>query len=184
MIKRMLLGAGVALWIVSQTTPAAADASCPDAELMSPKLLTDICWACVFPIRVAGISLGGGSDVPSRAGDKWLCACEDSTGIPQLGVGVGFWEPARIIELVRRSGCSPSLGGINLPLSSIRQQGVSGNGELDNGDMVFYHYHMYAFPLLIMLDVFLHKNCAFDGYMDFDLIYISEFDPTWNNDEF
>jgi len=32
----------------------AADAGCPDAELFSGKLITDICWACLFPIRIAG----------------------------------------------------------------------------------------------------------------------------------
>ena len=49
--------------------------------------------------------------------------------------------------------------------------------------IAFYHYHYYAFPLLVMLDLFMDGNCNADGYMDFDLMYLSELDPTWLNDE-
>lgn len=45
------------------------------------------------------------------------------------------------------------------------------------------HYHYYAFPLLIMLDLFIKQTCNADGYMDLDIMYMSELDPTWNNDE-
>ncbi|NMV20790.1 conjugal transfer protein TraU, partial [Vibrio parahaemolyticus] len=38
-------------------------------------------------------------------------------------------------------------------------------------------------PLLVMLDLFMDGNCNADGYMDFDLMYLSELDPTWLNDE-
>ena len=38
----------------------ADDPGCPDAELFSGKLITDICWGCLFPIRIAGLSIGGG----------------------------------------------------------------------------------------------------------------------------
>lgn len=34
-----------------------------------------------------------------------------------------------------------------------------------------------------MLDLFMDGNCNADGYMDFDLMYLSELDPTWLNDE-
>ena len=31
-----------------------ADPGCRDSQLISGKLITDMCWDCVFPIRVAG----------------------------------------------------------------------------------------------------------------------------------
>ena len=40
-----------------------------------------------------------------------------------------------------------------------RQQGTAGKGDFDGGDMAFYHYHTYAFPLLYMLDLFVDGNC-------------------------
>jgi conjugal transfer pilus assembly protein TraU len=58
-----------------------------------------------------------------------------------------------------------------------------GNGEDDGTDGAFYNYHWYAFPLLILLDLFWDDRCNPDGYSDFDLLYLSELDPTWNNDE-
>lgn len=45
------------------------------------------------------------------------------------------------------------------------------------------HYHYYAFPLHIMLNLAIKKNCNADEYMDLDLMYCSEIDPTWNNSE-
>ncbi|WP_263856853.1 MULTISPECIES: TraU family protein, partial [Vibrio] len=162
--------------------PAKAELTCPDAGLLSGKLLTDVCWSCIFPIRVAGLPLGSGN-VPSGASNKSFCLCEDNLGVPRPGIVTSMWEPARLIELVRTPGCSPSLGGIRLPLGDRRLQGGHGEGEYDTGDLAFYHYHYYAFPLLVMLDLFMDGNCNADGYMDFDLMYLSELDPTWLNDE-
>ncbi|VDB02534.1 hypothetical protein BANRA_05466 [Klebsiella pneumoniae] len=34
-----------------------------------------------------------------------------------------------------------------------------------------------------MLDLFIKQTCNADGYMDLDIMYMSELDPTWNNDE-
>lgn len=56
-------------------------------------------------------------------------------------------------------------------------------GDMDGGDGSFMHYHYYAFPLLAMLDLFIKQTCNADGYMDLDIMYMSELDPTWNNDE-
>ena len=78
----------------------AADAACPDAELLSGKLITDVCWSCLFPIRIAGVPIGGGT-VPPGASNASVCACPDSLGVPRPGFTIGLWEPARIIELVR-----------------------------------------------------------------------------------
>ena len=97
----------------------AADPGCPDAELFSGKLITDICWGCLFPIRVAGLSIGGG-DRPAAASNQVVCACNDGLGIPHPGLVVSLWEPARIVELTRAPACSPALGGIRLPLGSRR----------------------------------------------------------------
>src|SRR5581483_1021735 len=92
---------------------ARAGVACPDAELLSGKLLTDICWSCLFPIKVAGTPItGDGSEAPQKASTKSLCLCEDNLGVPHPGYVVSMWEPARIVELVRTPGCSPALGGI------------------------------------------------------------------------
>ncbi|MFX4226352.1 MAG: TraU family protein [Porticoccaceae bacterium] len=162
----------------------AVDALCPNAELLGPKLFTDICWGCIFPIRVAGFDIFPGEDAaPAKAAKESVCMCEDSLGIPTLGLGMGMWQPARLMELVRTPGCSMALGGFTLPITSQRFRGTDGRDENDSADLVFYHVHNYAFPLLYMLELFLDSDCIGDGYLDFDLLDMSEVDPTWNNDE-
>jgi conjugal transfer pilus assembly protein TraU len=56
-----------------------------------------VCWSCLFPIRIAGVPIGGG-DVPAGASNAVVCACNDGLGVPRLGFTIGLWEPARIIE--------------------------------------------------------------------------------------
>ena len=160
----------------------AADPGCPDAELFSGKLITDICWGCLFPIRIAGLSIGGG-DRPAAASNQVVCACNDALGVPHPGFVVSLWEPARIVELTRAPACSPALGGIRLPLGSRRLLGTAGKSEWDASDISFYNYHWYAFPLLTLLDLFFEDRCNADGMVDFDILYLSELDPTWNSGE-
>jgi conjugal transfer pilus assembly protein TraU len=159
----------------------AGDDGCPDAELFSGKLITDVCWACVFPIRIGSLKIGDGQ-VPDDASDQILCSCTDPAGVPDFGLVIGLWEPARLVELVRAPGCAPSLGGIRLPVGSERMIATPGKSQWDTSDTSFFHYHWYAFPLLVLLDLFYDGHCI-DGYLDFDLLYLSELDPTWNNDE-
>jgi conjugal transfer pilus assembly protein TraU len=159
---------------------SANETVCPNAELLSAKLVTDICWGCLFPIRIAGVPFGGG---PPGASNQSVCACNDDLGVPRPGWTSGMWEPARIVELVRFPGCAPALNGARLPLPNRRQLGSGGDGTFDNADKVFYHYHYYAFPLLIMMDLWLDSHCNAGGYSDMDLMYLSELDPTWNHDD-
>ncbi len=161
------------------------DPLCPDGEVWSGKLITDICWGCLFPIRIAGGQWGDGS-VPHGVTDKTFCACDTPTGIPELGLTLGLWSPARLIEIVRNPWCAPSLGGTMLnesAVSRLRLLGSGGQAEYDASETSFFNYHYYAFPLYILLDLFWDDRCNADGYRDFDLVYVSELDPTWNNDE-
>jgi len=181
---RRLLAAALVSALLTLAGPArAADPACQNSELFSGKLITDICWGCIFPIKVSGIPIGGGGRVPSGASNKTVCLCQDRLGMPKPGLSIAMWQPARIVELVKKPGCSLALGGITLPVGDRRMQGTKGNATWDYGDSAFYHYHTYAFPLLIMLDLFVDDNCVADGYFDFDLMMISELDPTWNNSE-
>lgn len=167
--------------LYADTTSIATDPLCADAQLWSGKLITDICWSCLFPIRAAGASLGGGN-VPSIATDQKFCFCTDPMGIPELGMTMGLWNPARLIEIVRNPWCSPALGGHKFSASNVRLIATTGKADFDASEMSFFNYHYFAFPLTIMLDLFWDGRCNSDGYRDFDLLYASELDPTWNND--
>lgn len=184
--KTVFLLIAFAYFCYAQTAKA-ADPTCQNASVFSGKLFTDICWDCIFPIRVAGFDMfkgKGGRSAPAKASEKKVaCACIDALGVPELGIPIGMWQPARIIELVRWPGCAMSLGGITLPISDARFLGTAEQTSYQPDDRAFYHVHSYAFPLLYMLDLFNDGSCLGDGFLDFDIMEMSEFDPTWNNDE-
>lgn len=158
------------------------DPQCPDAELWSGKLISDICWGCLFPVRIAKGKWGSGT-YPTAATDKAFCACDTPSGLPLLGMTLGLWSPARLIELVTAPWCSPSLGGATIGSSKLRLRGTTGHAENDVSNVAFFNYHYFAYPIYIMLDLFWDDRCNADGFRDFDLMYVSELDPTWNNSE-
>jgi len=163
---------------------ASADAMCEDSGLFGPKLFTDICWACLFPIRVAGVQITPGK-APAKASKKVYCVCQQgSSGIYKPGILTAMWEPARLVETVRKPGCSPALGGVTLPMGSKRSYGRLTQDHAERNNIEhgsFYHTHYYAFPLLQILDLYTPTKCNPDGYLDMDIISFSEIDPTWNN---
>lgn len=164
-------------------TKLLADPGCQNAEIISGKLITDICWDCVFPMRIAGSPMGTSSDpVPSKAVSTPFCLCTDDVGVSHPGVTTSMWEPARLIEFQRVPGCSSVLNGTIFPFDRLNQ-GHHARGGKAGAQETFMHYHYYAFPLLTMLDMFTNAGCNADGYLDLDLMYMSEVDPTWNNDE-
>ena len=159
--------AAVALAIGIGNTPA--HAVCPDELVLSPRLITDICWECIFPITIAGATLapygsrpqstgmlGQGANSASPVGSP-ICFCEDQFGLPTVGLTIGMWQPARLIELVRNPGCSPALGGIELTTVHRLRLGGHEASEYDDKDQLFYYYHVWSFPLLELMDLF---NCG------------------------
>jgi conjugal transfer pilus assembly protein TraU len=172
----LLVFSACALANQSGTAQTASNPTCPNAGVLGPKLITDVCWECVFPIRIAGIPIGG-SLPRGAASPRPLCFCGFNPGTQ-----VSLWKPIRLIETVRQPYCSPSLGGISLS-SSIRGMGGPSTTPSEEGsDMASYQYHMLSFPLLAMLDLFTPPNCG-SRFVDMDMLLLSELDPTHNDDE-
>ncbi len=169
MIKKLIVGASLAFGVFSTSAVAMSD-GCVDAKVIGPKMITDICWSCIFPIRVAGIPIsGGGGSFPDEAVRSPVCVCDDNLGVPMPGITTSMWEPYRLVEFQRMPGCSSVLNGIKFPFDQTFL-GTKGNAERDVSDKTFLHYHYYAFPLLIMLDLFVGKECNAGGYLDMDLM--------------
>ena len=104
---RLLLSLVVAL--VSLPTHAAGAATCVGRF---PNPITDICWSCILPLSIGGATLGdigGQEDIPNPSSP--LCSCGVN---PIIGLSIGFWEPARHVEAVRKPFCLVSLGGVDL----------------------------------------------------------------------
>lgn len=153
---------------------------CDDANVFS-NVMSQICWDCFLD----SLKLFGVGNPPDGASDKLnipACACMDALGVPEIGWSLGFWSPQKINEVVTTPWCSPSLGGMRLQDSLTglghNQSGVIGSGD---GTAAFYQYHYFSYPIMAMIGMMLIPDCT-DGYVDLDLLYLSEIDPLWNND--
>lgn len=164
----------------------ADEVGCINADIISGKLITDICWECVFPIKVAGVAISGSDDaarVPDGAAIRPFCMCWDNLGAPKPGVTTSFWQPNRLAEYQRVSGCSSVLNGIRFPFDRLNQGTQNRATEKPNDNFTFRHYHYYAFPVMLMLDIFVPGHCNPGAFHDLDVMYMSEVDPTWSSDE-
>ena len=183
--------------LVLQTTPLAQDVAttettqnidvtkllCPDADFWGKKMLTGVCWSCLFPVRLMGFTIfDEGDDLPDGATKKAFCGCSGDEGLPTFGITGGAWLPARLIEVVRKPYCSPILGGTSFN-SGVRLWGGHKEVEGDGTDKTYYNYHYWAFPLYAILQLFVQNNCNAGGLRNLDMMYMSELDPTWNVDE-
>jgi len=75
--------------------------------------VTDVCWECLFPISIGPIRIGsaaGAPDTPNPGSP--ICFC--GSPIPRIGLSLGVWEPARLIDVSRAPWCFPNLGGLRI----------------------------------------------------------------------
>ncbi|WP_267122723.1 TraU family protein [Xanthomonas sacchari] len=137
-ILSLLLYVGVAS--AATADEGLSGTTCPDSGFLGAGFFSNVCWTCIFPIRVAGIPIGpqsgaaafpdagktGGIQLPDIFGRGTsnrvpdgaagpICVCPGRTfGIPSPGITWGWWEPGDFIEVVRTPWCSPVLGGKTL----------------------------------------------------------------------
>lgn len=167
------------------TTPTTSPADCVDAQILSAKIISSVCWDCILPIRIAGIKWGGGSgSVPEGSTDKRVCLCYDRNNVPMAGLVTAMWEPFRLIEFQRTPGCSSILNGTKLPtVNKLKRGHLAINEHVEGQQKTMLHYHYFAYPILNMLKIFSSATCTREGMMDLDMLFMSEVDPTWNDDK-
>jgi conjugal transfer pilus assembly protein TraU len=168
------LAALLAGWMMF--APAWAAPTCPGKF---PNPITDICWSCMMPLTLGGAKLLAldQEDNGNNPGDA-ICGCANP---PRVGISTGFWEPVRIAEVVRHPYCFPTLGGLSMDLGIHAPAHGRGKGTHDSHGSSFYQAHWYVFPVLYVLEVLLESNCLEPG--GFDIAYITEVDPLWNESE-
>ncbi|MDF2964750.1 MAG: conjugal transfer protein [Rickettsiaceae bacterium] len=149
--------------------------------------ITDIAWKDMFPISIGRhnlVSKNSDRDTPNPP--NMFCVCTRNVAgipIPVPGIALGFWEPIRLIDVTRTPFCMVNLGGIKIGGSSSRSIGGNDKSmskeELQNRTS-FYHTHYYLYPLIYWLELLTDMGCLEMG--SFDLAYMSEFDPTYNDE--
>ena len=81
-------------------TSAIASVSCRH-KFINP--ISNICWSCLLPISIGQLKVGGGMspakrDIRNQASP--LCACSKGELVPVPGISLGFWEPARMVDIL------------------------------------------------------------------------------------
>lgn len=171
-MKRSLL-----ILLLSFCFAASASAGNCKGRIINP--ITDVCWSCVFPIKLGGVTLSSGNNADPETDANRLCLCASGANIT-VGLNMSFWEPLRTAEVVRTPYCFPSLGGMELNVG-IRApaHGRTPNKSTSAQRSSFYQVHWYFTPWLFILEVLLDTKCLEQSA--WDLAYMTELDPLWDD---
>lgn len=161
-----------------------AMAALKSGQFVNP--ITDVAWQEIFPVKIAGITIAGASgnyDTPDPASYP-VCACPAPPPIfYRIGIPVSFWEPARLIETVATPYYFPSLG-FGLDFDSTKGFLSGKNHSLNDAlpeQSTFAQAHYLLFPVWSILDLLTDFVCV--EHSGFDVAYITELDPLWQDDE-
>lgn len=169
-------------------TAFASAASAQVASVCTGKMynpVTDTDWNDFFPLTIAGTAYSGGGNTDPALMDAMppVCVCPTIFGIPFVGVGVTYWQPLYVSEIENRPGCLSSLGGIqvlggayNMLASEQTTSDAYHSGETANRMQV----HWYEYPVFGMLDLLKSVECH--NPSGFNLAYMTELDPLWQDD--
>ncbi len=151
----------------------------PDCKASFINPITDIRWDAMFPVEIAGVEVKGPSNLPNpdKVGSV-ICMCRKGNRVV-IGVTVSYWNPTRIVETTKTPWCFPTLGGLQIQSSKLGTK----YGTVDTRQPNPYtkqNAHWYVFNVWQILDLFVDIPCV--PVEGFDLAYITEIDPMWNND--
>lgn len=127
--------------------------------------------------------MGGREDTSNPSSPLCLCP-RPPLPVPIPGIPVSFWEPVRLADVTRTPYCLVSMGGIKLVTSSSLQgkgSSAAGGGDRSGSKHSFYQVHWYVYPLLYWLELLVDFVCL--DRASFDVAYLTELDPFWNDDE-
>ena len=183
----------IGLMAFSSTT---AEAYCPKTNIMS-ETFSKTCWECMFPLSLIGVTvfnmdedsvapaLGPGL---SAIYPPQLCGCECFTPFLCVpGLPMGIFMPADLVEVVRNPLCFPSLGGADLGTDpTFIDRGMVDVSQDDPAlKFSYYHVHFIIYPLWYLLGTGFGYVCMSETMPTaMDIAYLSELDPSWNDDAF
>jgi conjugal transfer pilus assembly protein TraU len=143
--------------------------------------ISDICWSCLFPISIGPVNVNGGGREDTNNPIQIPCMCpRPPLPFPVPGIPVGFWEPARLVDVTRTPFCMVNMGGLQLGRSTVGY-GIHGKKGASTTQHSFYQVHWYVYPVIYWLELLVDFLCL--ESQSFDVAYITELDPLWNADE-
>lgn len=179
--RRPVWLAMVALLAAFAAAPVQAGISPPcDGRFLNP--VGDICWRCLLPLSIGAAPVMQDSnypDTPNPAAPVCMCPMPPPIFL-RFGLSAGWWEPTFMVEVTRTPFCMATLD-VELPdLGLVVPGGVHApkRNTADNED--FYHVHWYSNVYTEWLVREMDTLCM---ELTLPTEYMSELDPTWDNDE-
>lgn len=132
-------------------------------------------WNNAFPIHILGFPIGPNGNPPTMYQPP-ICLCEYRIyPITLPGIGMSYWAPAYLADTSNESGCMITM---NMEL-------LDSYSSLNSGEGPFLgkrrQIHWFEFPLMTILELFADLGCSASN-QGFDLAYITEIDPLWQDD--
>lgn len=146
-----------------------------------PNPFGDVCWSCLFPLSLGSINLFKGEKPDTPNPGSPVCACPAPPPLfVRVGLAVGFWEPVRLADVTTKPYCFVNLGGVEID-PGVGYPGKSQNSK-DSGVGTYsgYHVHWYVYPVMVWLELLTDFLCL--ERTSFDIAYLTELDPLWNDD--
>ena len=178
MFKRVVLIFSM-LFVLSSNAKAVCDIT------SGVDIVTRTCWHCMLPITVASVPIMVGP-MPDAAGPLTvspICLCPLPPPIfVRPGIPISLYNPNTVAEVVKDPMCMPSLGldlGSMIPMGLNRGTAAAKN-QSSAMPRTFFQSHKVVFPVLYLLGVFLDTACL--QQQDMDVAFITEPDPTFNDD--
>lgn len=152
-----------------------------DCKGSFPNLISDICYDCVYPMKLAGITFANGSDYDTGASTTPVCLCANNL---TAGFPFSFWEPEYMMDTTFTAGCMPLLGGIKITIPwNTNQNGAINyiNSSIQGKSrQAFVQVNEYLSPVMTLLGLVNDSPCL--DKRSFDTPYASWADPTWGDD--
>ncbi len=196
-MRKLLLS----LFIIANAINVSANPLSCHGRFINP--ITDICWSCLFPMFIGPIPMvfnvgnqkGGtvidaGKVLPgvplttSGSLPAGLCTCAERSLIMPIGLMMSWYEPSRFVDVTRTPFCMVGLGGIDLSAGLSDILPAPGYGDEKHGMQTqssFYQVHWFMDPIMAILGI-IDTACNVGMSKSMDLMFMSEVDPTWNDD--
>lgn len=176
-MKRTIVS--MALSVAILLFPSDAKAVCKPNPAQLVETVFATCYACMLPLSIAGVQiLQGAMPDPQGSVGSPICICPMPPPIfMRIGVPVSFFEPSRLIDVVKDPYC---FAGMGFGMSSMGGMGAGTKGDGVDTTRTFFQSHYYVFPLYSMLELLTDFICV--ESTGFDLAYITEVDPLWQDD--
>ncbi len=145
--------------------------------------ITHVCWKCMFPLTIGGFKVADPDKDLATPTEKRQVFCKCGDPIPRIGIPIGFWEPFRVVDVSLKPYCMVTLGGVTMDLGMKPPSGTitEKRGGHTGTREAFYHLHWYVYPLLVWMNLITGLLCMTTE--SFDLAYLTELDPLWDDDE-